>query len=428
MSAQSPAQTPPPTESLSTPVHRRSRTIGTGLAITIAVVLLIVGIGAGYVIGNSLKSSSSTSTTVLTETGSSLLYPLMKIWGPNYTAYNPSVTLSPVASGSGAGQSNAELGLVNIGASDGYLANASVTSLINLPVAISAQLVYYNLPGVTGHLNLNGTVLAMMYGGAITTWESPMILAAQNATIQGELKALPTSDQTITLIKRADSSGDTFLFTSLCYMSWAGFPYSASTSGLSGLTGSNVLPETGNSEMVTGVEGTPGGIAYIGISYAHTVTGANVNFAAVGDNSSLSASGGLNSANYVLPNPTTISQDANLGLARLNFASYQLAVTLILGGSWAGAITLIHGGGGSNPTMASPTPYPLVNLEYTLIKTAPVSGSKTVTSSALHDTVLFLQWAIAYGNLPQYLNQVGFVPLTPAVAGYDATELSSVAA
>jgi len=428
MSGQSPAQTPPQVEQLSTPTRRRGGTMAMGVAIAIAVVLLIVGLGAGYFIGNSLKSSSSSSTTVLTETGSSLLYPLMKIWGPNYTAYNSAVSLSPVASGSGAGQSNAELGLVNIGASDGYLSNASATSLINVPVAISAQLVYYNLPGVNGHLNLNGTVLAMMYGGAITSWENPLVLAAQNSTIQTELKALPSSDQTITLIKRADSSGDTFLFTSLCYMSWSGFPYSASTSGLSGLTGSNVLPETGNSEMVTGVEGTPGGIAYIGISYQHTVTGASVNYAAVGDNSSLSASGGTNSANYILPTATTISQDANLGLTRLNFATYQLAVTLILGGSWAGATTLVHGGGGSNPTAASPDPYPLVNLEYTLIKTSPVGGSKTVTSSALHDTVLFLQWAIAYGNLPVYLNQVGFVPLTPAVAGYDAVELSSVAA
>jgi phosphate transport system substrate-binding protein len=401
-----------------------------GAAIGVAVVLLLVGFAGGYFLYpsfNKSSSSSSSSQIQLTETGSSLLFPLMEKWGPAYTNYTPSVVLSAASTGSGTGQADAEQGLVNIGASDGYLKNASQTNLVNVPVAISAQLIWYNLPGVTGHLNLNGTVLAMIYEGNITSWTDPLIMAAQTGTTQTQLTALPSADQTITVLKRSDSSGDTFLFTSMCYMSWAGWTYGNSTSALTSLSGTHVVGETGNSGMVSGIEGQPGGIAYIGISY--TPSGSGINYAALGDNLSLSATGGLNQNNYVLPTAQNISSDANLGLTHLDFATYQLAVSLILGGSPAGAINLLHGGGGTNPAPGT-TPYPDANLEYTLIKTAP-TGS-TVTQAALHATVAFLYWAISYGNyalsggVSTYLASVNFIPLTPAVIGYDQQELASV--
>lgn len=405
----------------------------TGLAVAIAVVLLAAGLGGGYVIGYYYKSSSSTPTISLTETGSSLLFPLFNYyWFPNYTAPNAHVVLSAAATGSGTGQSSAETGLVNIGGSDAYLANASVTSLINVPVAISAQLIYYNLPAPLNaeHLNLNGTMLAEIYEGTITTWNNPMILHAQNSTVQGQLNAL--SSETIYPTKRSDSSGDTFLFTSYCYMAWSGFTYPVSTSGLSGLSGSNVLTGTGNSGLISSMSKQSGAIGYVGISYESLASSSGLEYGALGDNLSLSASGGTNPANYVLPSQSTISQDANLGLLRLDTSSYQLAVSLILGGSYAGAINLVHGGGGSNPTSASPTPYPIVNLEYTLIKTSPVSGSSVVTSTNLQAVVQFLMWAISYGNYAAsggpsaWINAVNFVPLTQQVIGYDMQYLASV--
>ncbi|HTW77554.1 MAG TPA: substrate-binding domain-containing protein [Thermoplasmata archaeon] len=404
-------------------------------AIGIAVVLLIVGIAVGYVIYPSInpKSTSSSGTISLTETGSSLLYPLFNsYWFPNYTALaGPTVVLSAASSGSGAGQSGAETGTVNIGASDAYVTNASATSIINFPVAISSQLIYYNLPSLAGmHLNLNGTVVAMIYEGNITTWNNPMILAAQNSTVQGKLNAL--SSQTIYPTKRTDSSGDTFLFTSYCYMSWSGFSYPVSTSGLSGDNIANMQTGTGNSGIVSTLSKTANSIGYVGIAYEASANAAGLGYAAMGDNESLSASGGTTASNYILPTTSTISQDANLGLLRLNYPTYGLAVSLILGGSWQGAVTLAHGGGGSNPTSTSPTPYPIVNLEYALFKTAAISGSKVVTGQNLAATVAFMHWALSYGNYgttgsaSTWINAVGFVPLTQEVVGYDMTTLASV--
>ncbi|HTT74049.1 MAG TPA: substrate-binding domain-containing protein [Thermoplasmata archaeon] len=439
MSTQSPSGATS-TDSLSAPERRRSGTMRTGIAIAIAVILLIVGIGAGYAIGYSLKGSSSSSGSSsnpiqLTETGSSLLYPLFNsYWFPNYTAIGQNVILSAASTGSGAGQSSAENALVNIGASDAYLANASATNLINFPVAISSQLIYYNLPAPLNgvHLNLNGTIMALIYEGDITTWNNPTLEAAQSPTVAAELSAM--SSQTIYPVKRTDSSGDTFIFTSYCSAAWSGFPYPVSTSGLSGDNIPNMQTGTGNAGVVSTLGKQAGSIGYVGISYTSSASAAGLQYAALGDNLTVvNGQYASAAADYILPSAQNISYDANLGLQRLDFGTYGLAVSLILGGSYLGAITLTHGGGGTNPTATSPDPYPIVNLEYTLFKTAPVSGSNVVTATTLAATVAFMHWALSTGNYgtngqspSAWISAVGFVPLTPEVIGYDLQELATV--
>jgi phosphate transport system substrate-binding protein len=404
---------------MSSPARKRTSTMSTAAAIGIAVVLLIVGIAVGYVIYPSVNKSttSSTSTPSLSETGSSLLYPLMTRWAGNYTA----ATISAAATGSGTGQSSAILNVVNMGASDGYLTNASSDNVANFAAAISAQLIFYNIPGISTHLNLNGTILAEIYNGTITTWNAPLIQAANPGV------TLPSN--TIVPYARSDSSGDTFLFSSLCSMSFKYWPFGVSTKALTNdphATGADL-----NSGMVTGISTTKYSIGYVGISYEASALAAGLVYAAVGDNNSLSASGGTNPANYVLPTPANISQDANLGLARLQYSTYGLAVSLILGGSWAGAVDLVQGTGGTNPTVTYPTPYPIVNLEYLIVKLSPTAGT-VVSSTNLAATVAFLEWAITVGNWAPgstpsaYISQVGFLPLTPEVAGYDTQILASM--
>ncbi len=396
-----------------------------GAAIAIAIVLLLVGIAAGYFVYptvNPKSSSSGSSVPALSETGSSLFYPLMTRWAANYSA----ATITPASSGSGTGQDEAIHNLVNLGASDGYLTNASADNVANFPAAISAQYIFYNLPGVSGHLNLNGTVLADIYDGTITNWNDSLIQAANPSV------TLPSA--TIVPYARSDSSGDTFLFTSYVYMSTASWPYGKPSTASLTTVDSHVTGATGNSGMVSGAAKTEYSIAYIGVSYAASAIAGGLQYAAVGDNLSLSASGGTNAANYVLPTggaSGTIAQDANLGLQQIDFGTYGMAVSLILGGSWAGAVNLVAGGGGSNPTSASPNPYPIVNLEYLIIKLSPTAGT-AVTSANLAATVTFLQWAISTGNwgagsVPsEWIDQVGFLPLTAEVAGYDAQILASV--
>ncbi len=409
MSTQKPTGTTA-TDVLSGPTRRRGRTIGAGVAVAIAVVLLLVGLGAGYALNGYWNPSKSASTVTITEAGSTLLGPLFQLWGPNYTAVNPNVRVTVALTGSGNGISEAESGGVDLGATDAYLTpqNASANHLINVPLAISAQLVMYNLPGLNGvHLNLNGTIIAKIYAGVITNWNDPAIAAANPGV------ALP--NHAIVPIHRADGSGDTFMFTSLCYLSWSGWPYSFGTS-VQWLGSSPSY--NGNGGMVTGLSGTQYGIAYIGISFLNeAIATGNIGYAAVGDQAA--NLNGTNPQNYILPTPQNISADASLGLQNLQPPS--VAISLILGGVPGAIVTSAnHGTGGTMPTTQYPHPYPIVNLEYTLIKTAPGSPSHQFY------VVQLLQWILSYGNLPAYLNAVHFLPLTPAIIGYDMEALATV--
>lgn len=402
-------------DDLSAPSARgpRRRTVGFAAAIAIAVVLLLVGLGGGYALGNYLGGKSSngnngsqTTSYTISETGSSLVYPLMNLWGPNFTKLYPNVQVTAQSTGSGTGISSAESGTVDIGATDAYLTPTTATnySLINLPVAISAQLVYYNIPGVSTNLNLNGSVMAKIYSGVITNWNDPLIQAANPSVSLPNLAIVP--------IHRQDGSGDTALFTEYCYLSWSGWTYGYGTTvtWISGSPGA-----TGNSGMVTTLQHTTGGVAYIGISYESSASAAGLTYAALGDQAA--NVNGTDPSNYVLPTAANIGQDASLGL--VNLAPPSVAICLILGGV-PGATNLQLGHGGTMPTVANPTPYPIVNLEYTLEKTTPSDAAKQKW------VVAFLEWALAYGNSATYMNQVHFLPLPPAIVGYDMQALQAV--
>ena len=388
----------------------RRRLIGVGAAVAIAVVLLAAGLGGGYFLGQAYggNSSSSGAKYTITETGSTLIWPLMELWGPNYTALNPNIQVSAQGTGSGTGISSAESGVVDIGGTDAYLdlANATKYGLINVPVAVSSQLIYYNLPGITTHLNLNGTVIAMIYEGTITNWNDPLIQAANPGV------SLP--NQAIVPIHRLDGSGDTFMFTSFCFLSWSGWTHGWGTtvSWLGTSPGAS-----GNGGMVTKLQQTPYGIAYIGISYSSEAAAAGLSYAALGDQAA--NVNGTNPANYVLPTPANVQQDVNLGLQHLQPPS--VAISLILGGVSGAIVTASdHGRGGTLPTAQYPTPYPDTNLEYTLIKIAPANPSKQAW------VVSFLQWALTFGNTATYMTQVNFLPLPANVAGYDLQALAQV--
>ncbi len=76
----------------------------------------------------------------LTETGSTLLYPLFNLWVGGYNQKYSSVTVQTAGTGSGTGISDAENGTIDIGASDAYLAPSVTTAnpdLKNIPLAIS---------------------------------------------------------------------------------------------------------------------------------------------------------------------------------------------------------------------------------------------------------------------------------------------------
>jgi phosphate transport system substrate-binding protein len=308
----------------------------------------------------------------LTEDGSSLLYPLYQSWVSAYAKAHSGFSSTSGADGSGTGIADAESGTTVLGASDAYLppgTSSTYPTLENIPVAISAQMINYNVRGLGGtHLKLNGKVLAGMYDGTITNWDSAPVKSLNPGVKLPNLKVVP--------VHRSDSSGDSFLFTS--YLAYSD---PASFAGKQGPSTSPTFPSVsgalaakGNSGMVATCGATPGCVAYIGISYKADTTKANLGEAMLQNKS----------GSYELPTASTIQAEA---------ASFSNVPA-------NGAVSLIYG--------PASTGYPIINFEYIVVKT---NQSSTQVATGLK---AFLAWAMdpTQGNSASYLGAVNFQPLS----------------
>src|SRR5271157_2017204 len=103
----------------------------------------------------------------ITETGSTLLLPLFAIWVSDYTKTHKGVAITISGTGSEAGIKQAASGEVEIGASDAYMSDVQMRQppdIMNIALAIAAQTVNYNLPGLTTpNLKLDGPTIAGIY-------------------------------------------------------------------------------------------------------------------------------------------------------------------------------------------------------------------------------------------------------------------------
>jgi len=318
-----------------------------------------------------------TATVALTETGSTLLYPLFNLWSPAYSKLHPNITVTTAGTGSGTGIAQAAAGTVNIGASDAYLSPAQVQQhpgLLNIPLAISAQMVNYNLPGFTGTLKLSGPILSAIYQGTITKWNDPKIAAANPGVSLPDLPIVP--------LHRSDGSGDTFIFTQYLSKSdpsgWGqkvGFGTTVAFPAVPGALGEN-----GNGGMVSGCAATPGCVAYIGVSFQ-----SQTQQKGLGQAELQNAAG-----NYVALTAQSVAAEA------ASFAATTPA---------SGAISLVYGPAAQG--------YPIINYEYAIVDAHQPSADVARAITAL------LAWAMDPngGSAPSFLSQVQFQPLpTSAVA------------
>ncbi len=372
--------------------HTPRRKAAAGLAIAVMAAASAALASPAFASSSSHKGSSSSTngienpgTASLTETGSTLLYPLWNIWVPAYNKVFPKVSITTAGTGSGTGISDAAAGTVDIGSSDAYLSPSEVQAsphLKNIPLAISAQFIAYNLPGVTAHLKLNGSVLAGIYKGTITHWNASQIADLNKGV---KLPSIP-----IVTLHRSDSSGDTFLFTQYLTKSdpsaWGSIGYNTSVSWPNA---PGALAEDGNSGMVSGCKATPGCVAYVGVSYLTQALQDGLGEAEL-ENAS---------HNYELPTASSIEAEAQ------SFVSKTPA---------SGTISLIYG--------PAKDGYPIINYEYAIVN-AEQSSSQTAT--AIRSV---LDWAInpKDGNSSQYLSQVDFQPLPSSVVSQSEKQIAAI--
>jgi phosphate transport system substrate-binding protein len=330
--------------------------------------------------GGAIPLTPAPASETLSESGSTLLHPLMGAWATAYQRLYSNVSFRTASTGSGKGVDQASAGTVDIGASDAYLSSGQLVTnptLLNIPLAIAAQQVNYYLPGLPAgvHLKLDGSVLAQMYDGQITTWNATAIRKLNPGV------ALPGT--TVVPLHRSGVSGDTFLFTSYLSThdsSWnAAFGYGTSVAWPA-VPGA--LAENNNATMVSGCRATVGCVAYIGISYLNAANQAGLGLAQLANTL----------GQYELPTPATIST------AVASFVSSTPPNE---------TISMVDG-----PASGG---YPIVNYEYAIVSTRQHS------TTTARDIKAFLHWAITTGNYPGFLGPVQFQPLPgPVVALCDA--------
>jgi phosphate transport system substrate-binding protein len=329
-----------------------------------------IAVAAALVLGLLPMAEARAGDINLTETGSSLLYPLFKVWVAEYTNTHPGIRIATASTGSGAGIEQAVAGTVQIGASDAYMSDAQARKspqIINVPMAISALTVNYNLPGLNGtHLKLDGPTLAGIYTGKVRSWDDKSI-AALNPDVK-----LPHND--IVPVRRSDGSGDTFVFTqylTFSTQSWEDKLGYGTTIAWPTVAGG--LSAEGNLGVLQTIQKTPYSISYVGVSF-------HAEIAEAGLGTSLLKS---YSGEFLLPTPDTVAAAA-AALSPRTPPDERL--------------TLVNAPGANA--------YPLVNYEYAIVSTKQADPA---TATAIRK---FLLWAIAPDEANEkYLDDAHFIAL-----------------
>src|SRR5262249_4952103 len=129
---------------------------------------------------------------------------------------------------------------------------------VQIPWALSATSVIYNLPGVKNLLHINGVTLAKIFSGQITQWNDP--------AIQKLNKGVKLPDLKIATVHRSDNSGTTFNFTD--FLSSASASWKSNIGNGVAVNWPNGTGQRGSAGVAAGVAQTQGAIGYVDVAYA----------------------------------------------------------------------------------------------------------------------------------------------------------------
>ena len=163
--------------------------------------------------------------------------------------------------GSSAGLRQIRGKTVDFGASDAPLTDAELEKdgLVQFPTVIGGVVPVVNISGVApGQIKLSGALLGDVYLGKVTKWNDAAI-AALNPGV-----TLP--DATIAVVRRADGSGTTFIFTN--YLSKVNAEWKAKVGEGAAVNWPTGAGGKGNEGVAAFVQRLPNSIGYVEYAYA----------------------------------------------------------------------------------------------------------------------------------------------------------------
>ncbi len=332
-----------------------------GLALIAASATALLAVGA---------AGAKSNDTSITGAGSTFVQPLVSAWTPALgSAFGYSVQYSGV--GSGAGIAAITNHQVDFGASDAPLTpdqQSACSDCVQIPWALSAMAIAYNVPGGPTHVNLDGATISKIFLGQITNWNDPAIKALNKGASLPDLKITP--------VFRSDGSGSSYALTD----------YLSSVSGTwktkVGVSTQPAFPAGQGAKGSAGVAGlisrTNGAIGYVDIAYAITN---HIHFAAVKNRA----------GKFLYPSLRRIAAAAQ-AFPKVP-ANNELHIV--------------------NPPKSAALAYPISTYTYVIVH-------KTSPHAAEIRKLIF--WALTQGQSKQYAAKLTFAPLSTVKAVIVAAE------
>ncbi|TWU36138.1 phosphate ABC transporter substrate-binding protein PstS [Novipirellula artificiosorum] len=180
------------------------------LCLTCIAIVVATGCGPARSPNSSGASAGGSGETIkLQGSGASFPAPLYGRWFKEYSAATAGVKVDYQAKGSGGGIKDFIEHTVDFAASDAAMNDDEISQVdqgvVLLPMTAGSIVLSYNLPELSKPLKLSRVAYSKIFLGQISNWNDPEIAKTNEGV---KLPDLP-----ITVVRRADSSGTTFVFT-----------------------------------------------------------------------------------------------------------------------------------------------------------------------------------------------------------------------
>lgn len=196
----------------------------------------------------------------VTGAGASFPAPVYAKWADAYNkATGAKINYQSVGSGAGIRQIKAKT--VDFGASDAPLKDDELAKdgLIQFPTVIGGVVPVVNIKGITpGQIKLSGQLLGDIYLGKITKWNDAALTAMN--------PGVPLPDAAIAVVRRADGSGTSFIFTN--YLSKVNAEWKSKVGEGTAVNWPTGAGGKGNEGVSAFVLRLPNSIGYVEYAYA----------------------------------------------------------------------------------------------------------------------------------------------------------------
>ncbi len=196
----------------------------------------------------------------ITGAGATFPYPIYSKWAEDYKKVS-GASMNYQSIGSGGGIKQIQAKTVDFGASDMPLTKEQLDKdgLVQFPAIVGGVVMVVNIEGIKpGEMKLTGPVTADIFLGKIKTWNDPAIVALNTGL---KLPADP-----ITVVRRSDGSGTTFLFTD--YLSKTSPEWKTKVGAGSAVSWPEGVGGKGNEGVSAYVQRIKGSIGYVEYAYA----------------------------------------------------------------------------------------------------------------------------------------------------------------